>query len=111
MARAFLAAVLPISAASRPEISPMAPSVLDGVGGDEIGELGRLGAANFDLAHVADIEDAHRMAHGVVLFDDSGVLDGHVPPAEIHHPGAEPAMDGVQRRGTESGRGWHANSG
>ena len=85
--------------------------LVPGIGGDEIGEAGSLGPADLDLAHVADIEDAHRITHGVVLVDDSGVLDGHVPAAEIHHPGAQRAMYGVQGRGTESGRDWHANSG
>ena len=85
--------------------------LLDGVGGDVVGEFGGFGAANLDLAHVADIEDAHGVAHGVVLVDDSGVLDGHVPAAEIHHPGAEGTMDRVQGRDAKSGCGWHENSG
>ena len=44
-----------------------------GVGGDVVGEFGGFRTANLDLAHVADIEDAHRVAHGVVLVDDSAV--------------------------------------
>ena len=51
-------------------------------------------AADFDLAHVADIEDAHGRAHGVVLVDDSGVLDGHVPSAEIDHLGPDEQWTG-----------------
>jgi hypothetical protein len=31
-----------------------------------------------------------------VLGDQAGVLDGHVPSAEIDHLGAHPAMDRVQ---------------
>ena len=85
--------------------------LVDGVGGDEIGELGGFGAVDFDLAHVADIEDADGAAHGVVLIDDAGVLDGHVPPAEIHHLGSQGAMNGIERSGFERGRGGHANSG
>ena len=72
--------------------------LLDGIGGDVIGQSGGFGAADLDLAHVADIEDAHGVAHGVVLVDDAGVLDGHVPAAEIDHPGTEGSMDRVQGR-------------
>jgi len=85
--------------------------VVDGVGGDEIGELGGFEAVDFDLAHVADIEKADGAAHGVVLIDDAGVLDGHVPSAEIHHLGSQGPMNGIERSGLERGRGGHANSG
>jgi hypothetical protein len=60
---------------------------------------------------VADIEDSDGATHGVVLIDDAGVLDGHVPSAEIHHPGSKGAMDGIERRGFEGGRGRHEDSG
>ena len=84
---------------------------MHGVGSDGIGEFGGLRSANLDLAHVADIEDADRGAHGAVLLEDSGVLDRHVPPAEIHHLGAEGTMDRIQGCNAESGRYWHENSG
>src|ERR1039458_617759 len=76
--------------------------LVDGVGGDVVGQFGGFPPANLDLAHVADIEDAGRVAHRVVLVDDAGVLDGHVPSTEIHHPGAERSVDTVQGRGAES---------
>ena len=82
-----------------------------GVGGDVVGELGGFRTANLDLAHVADIEDAHRVAHRVVLVDDSAILDGHVPPAEIHHLRTQGAMDRVQGCNAESRHCWHENSG
>ncbi len=82
----------------------------DVVGGDEIGQPGRFRPVDFDLAHVADIEDADGIANGVVLGDDAGILDGHIPAAEIDHPGAERAMDGVQRR-FEERRFGHEESG
>ena len=85
--------------------------LVDGVGGDEIGELRGFEAVDFDLAHVADIEEADGAAHGVVLIDDAGVLDGHVPPAEIHHSGSQGSMNGMERSGFERGRGGHASSG
>jgi hypothetical protein len=61
-------------------------------------------AADFDLTHVADIEQPDRRADGLVLVDDPGVLDRHVPTAEIHHLGAQPAVDGIQSGGLERRR-------
>src|SRR4051794_9353890 len=63
------------------------------VGGDGIGESLRLRPADLDLTHVADVEKADRSADGLVLVDNPGVLDGHVPPAEVDHPGLEASVD------------------
>ncbi len=65
------------------------------VGGNIIDELQRIRAADFDLAHVADVKNAGGAADGVVLLDDAGVLHGHVPAAKIDHFGAELTMDRV----------------
>ena len=62
------------------------------VGGDVLDQLERMRAADFDLAHVADVEQARGGARGHVFGDDAGILDRHVPAAEIHHPGAHAAM-------------------
>src|SRR5580700_1282903 len=78
-----------------------------GVGGDEIGELKRLRAGDVDLAHVADIEDSDALADSEVLLDQRGILDGHVPTAEVHHFGASGAMDGVEAGGFERRSGKH----
>jgi hypothetical protein len=43
----------------------------DGVGGDEVHEFHGFRAANFDLAHVADVEQTDGFAHGIVLIDES----------------------------------------
>src|SRR5262249_51816320 len=61
------------------------------------------------FAHVADVEEPDAVADRVVFLDDAGVLDGHVPAAEVDHFGPEGAMDGVERSGTERGRCWHEN--
>jgi len=57
-------------------------------------------AAELNLAHVADVEEAHAGADGQVLGDETsaraGVLDRHIPAAEVHHFGLEGAMDGVE---------------
>ncbi len=71
------------------------------VGGDEIDQLGGFRPADFDFAHVADVEEADGIADGVVLVDDAGVLDGHIPAAEIDHFGAESPMDGIEGRVAE----------
>ena len=68
----------------------------DSVGGDEIGERHRFGAADFDLAHVADVEETDARADGVMLVEYPGILDRHVPAAEVHHLGAHLAVRGVQ---------------
>src|SRR5262249_33178919 len=48
------------------------------------------------LAHVADIEQPGAGADRHVLVDDPGVLDGHVPAAELHHSRAKRPVRGVQ---------------
>ena len=49
------------------------------------------GPGHRGLAEVADVEDADALAHRGVLGDDAaaGVLDRHVPAAEVGHLGAE----------------------
>jgi hypothetical protein len=70
---------------------------------DVLNGIERLGTANEDVAHVADIEDADTGADGHVLGDQAGVLDRHVPAAEIDHLGARLAMDSVQGSLTQRG--------
>jgi len=41
-----------------------------------------------------------------VLGNDPRILDRHVPTVEIHHFGAEPAVDWVERGFADSGRGF-----
>jgi hypothetical protein len=50
-----------------------------------------------ELAHVADIEEAGRIPDRVVLVDDPGVLNGHLPPGERHEPRSERDVFGVER--------------
>ena len=78
------------------------------VHGDVLDGGERVGAAELDVAHVGDVEDADAGAHGHVLGDEAGVFDGHVPAAEVDHLGAEAAVGGVQVRSCgvrRSGRG------
>ena len=57
------------------------------VGGNVVDEIECLRAADFDFAHVTDVEEADGCADGRVFLNDAGVLDGHVPTAKIDHFG------------------------
>ena len=58
---------------------------------------------DLELAHVGDVEEAGGGPDGRVLGDEARVLDGHVPPAEGHHPGPAFPVDGVEWRSAELG--------
>jgi hypothetical protein len=61
----------------------------------------RAGAAELDLAHVANVEQAHAGAHGHVFGDEAAagtwIFDGHIPAAKVHHLGFEGAVRRVER--------------
>ena len=60
-----------------------------------------------DVAHVADVKDAHAGANGNVLGDNATrrrIFDRHVPAIELDHVGAHLAMNGVQRGLADGGR-------
>ncbi len=61
------------------------------------------GAAELDVAHVGDVEEADGGADGHVLGDEAGVLDGHVPAAEVDHFGFVAAVGGVEGGFAEGG--------
>ena len=67
------------------------------VHGDELDGIERLGAAQLDFTHVADVEDADARAHGHVLGNQAGVFHRHVPAAKVDHLGAALAMSWVER--------------
>jgi len=57
---------------------------------DAIHESDRVGAAHVDLAHMRDVEKAGVGACAQVFFDCSGgILDRHVPAAEVDHAAAQ----------------------
>ena len=66
-------------------------------GRDALDRLERVLAGNFDLAHVADVEQTAGRTHRRVLFGSTAVGDGHLPPSEVHHAGTEAAVHVVQR--------------
>ena len=53
--------------------------------GDALQEGQGARALDLELAHVGDVEEPGRLAHGHVLADEPGVLDRHVPAAEGDH--------------------------
>ena len=61
---------------------------------------------DFDFAHVAHVEQADGRTNGAVLLQDAGVLERHVPAAEIDHFGAHPAMGGVEGGGFQPSEDW-----
>ena len=76
------------------------------VGEDALEVVEGLRAAGLDLAHVRDVEDAARAAHGHVLGPHALVLDGHLPAREGHEAGARLGMASVQRSALQRrGRG------
>ena len=45
-----------------------------------------------------EVEEAGPLAHGAVLLEDAGVLDRHLPAAEVDDPGPERLVPLVERR-------------
>jgi hypothetical protein len=72
----------------------------------------RAGAAELDLAHVRDVKEADGGADGEMLGHEAagtavelaGVLNRHIPAAEVDHLGLQGAMGGVERSFAERGR-------
>ena len=66
-------------------------------------------AADHQLAEVADVEDAHGLAHRRVLLEHPGglVLQRHLPAAELGELGAEGDVPVVQRRLRQGRAGGH----
>ena len=66
---------------------------------DALHRLQRLRPRDADVAHVADIEDAHAVAHRQVLLHQAahrGIFHRHVPAVEVDHLRAHLAMDRIQ---------------
>ena len=55
------------------------------------------GTAHEDFAHVADVEHARRATHRVMLVGDAGVLNRHLPAAELDELAAELLMPFKER--------------
>src|SRR5262245_17652963 len=66
------------------------------VAGDPLHGRNGVFASDFNLTHVADIEDGSRGAHRHVLTSNARVLNGHLPAGERHHPGMQCTVTGVE---------------
>ncbi len=71
------------------------------IAGDEVSEGAGFGTANFDFAHVADIEQTHGGTNGPVFLHNTGILNGHFPAAEIDQFGAQGLVYGMERCGAK----------
>ncbi len=56
-----------------------------------------------NLAHVTHVEQADRAAHGEMLVDDPGILEGHLPSAELDHARARGVMPFEERSAQRHG--------
>src|SRR5579862_8754040 len=74
------------------------------VGRDEVHEAFCFGTANFNLSHVAHVENADGVSNGVMFFEYAGILYGHVPAPEVHHARAHAPMDRVEWCQLQRGR-------
>src|SRR3989338_4013926 len=50
------------------------------------------------LSHVGDIEHPGAGSHGLMLFEDAGVVERHLPAMEVRHLGVEGTVEAVQCR-------------
>src|SRR4026207_1486728 len=49
-----------------------------------------------DFAHGAGYEKTRGSANGEVFLNDARILNGHVPPAKLGHPGAQFLVQGMK---------------
>ena len=66
------------------------------IGGDVLYQRKGLRAADYDFAHMADIEDTGVAANREMLGDSARVLNRHIPAAKIDHFGPEGAMNFIE---------------
>jgi hypothetical protein len=83
----------------------------DVVGEDALKKGLRARPGRLDLAHVGDVEDPGRHAHGVMLLADARVLDRHLPSGEGHEARSRGQMAVVQGRALERLRSGQDESG
>ena len=84
-------------------MDPSIRELADVVGRQPLEHAERVPARDVELAHVRDVEEPDALAHGAVLLEDAGVLDGHLPAAEVDQLRAELAVQVVERRALERG--------
>ena len=69
----------------------------DVIGNEILQERERTSSFDLEFAHVADIEEAGASAYRFVLFQNTAVLNRHLPAAKLYKPRAHRAMLFVER--------------
>src|SRR3954447_11580445 len=64
-------------------LRPTGPDAIKIIGQALVDESLRSRPPHIDIAKMTDIEDTNGVAYGEVLLDDAGVLDRHLPAAEL----------------------------
>jgi len=67
------------------------------IGYEVLQESERTLAFNLELTHVADIEESSVSTYRLVLFDNTRILYGHLPTAELDEACAQGAMLLIER--------------
>jgi hypothetical protein len=75
-----------------------------------IDQIEGLRPSQLDLTHMTDIEYTNGGANGVVLVEYAGILDRHVPAAEIYHSCAQAPVHAVEGSALEDRRGLNHRS-
>ncbi len=73
------------------------------VGQHQVQELGGVGAADLEHAHVGHVKEAGCLADGVVLVEDAGVPHRHLPPGKGDHLARVGLVPLVEGRAPELG--------
>ncbi len=71
--------------------------VRDLVDGQRLGPCAHVRAAQVELRHVREVEQARSLAHGLVLLEDARILHGHLEPAKRHDPRTQRQVSIVER--------------
>src|SRR5437763_16929756 len=64
-------------------LRPAGPDAIKIIGQALVDESLRSRPAHIDIAQMTDVEDTNGVAYGEVLLDDAGVLDRHLPAADL----------------------------
>src|SRR5579863_10707456 len=73
----------------------------DRVGGDVVRKSARFRTMDLNFAHMAYVKQSDGGSDYGVFLQNAGVLQRHLPTAEIGHFGAQSLMDVVEGRGFE----------
>ena len=78
-------------------LRPAGPDAIKIIGQALVDESLRSRPAHIDIAQMTDVEDTNGVAYGEVLLDDAGVLDRHLPAAELRQLRPERCVSIMER--------------